>query len=66
VVLEEDAEALRLQQIGMDTRPPGEHDVLIAQDGGVAKARRLMQQLLAAEADQPDPTDRPTPTTTRG
>lgn len=48
-VLEEDAEALRLQQIGMDARPAGEHDVLIAQDGGVAKARRLMRQLIAAE-----------------
>ena len=49
VVLDEDAEALRLQEIGLRSRPPGERDALIAQDAGVAKARRLMEQLLAAE-----------------
>lgn len=51
-VLEEDAEALKWQQIGMASRPAGEHDVLIAQDAGVAKARRLMQQMLMAEAKE--------------
>ncbi len=50
-VLEEDAEALRLQEIGLRTRPASEHDVLIAQDAGVAKARRIMSQLLKAEQD---------------
>lgn len=50
-VLEEDAEALRLQEIGLRTRPANEHDVLIAQDAGVAKARRIMSQLLKAEQD---------------
>ena len=49
-VLDEDSSALKHQQIGMTLRPTGEHDVLIAQDAGVAKARRLMNQLLAAEA----------------
>jgi vanillate O-demethylase monooxygenase subunit len=58
-VLEEDAEALKWQQIGMSSRPTGEHDVLIAQDAGVAKARRLMQQLLAAEAKQRESRSRP-------
>lgn len=48
-VLEEDAEALRLQEIGMQSRPDGEHDVLIAQDAGVAKARRIFNKMLAAE-----------------
>ncbi|HET8594340.1 MAG TPA: aromatic ring-hydroxylating dioxygenase subunit alpha [Intrasporangium sp.] len=51
-VLDEDAEALKHQQLGMASRPEREHDVLIAQDAGVAKARRLMNQLLAAEAAQ--------------
>jgi phenylpropionate dioxygenase-like ring-hydroxylating dioxygenase large terminal subunit len=63
-VLEEDAEALRLQQLGMNQRPPGEHDVLIAQDGGVAKARRLMQQLLAAEVAEQVPVRPDRPATT--
>jgi vanillate O-demethylase monooxygenase subunit len=48
-VLQEDADALALQEIGLQTRPPGELDVLIAQDAGVAKARKVMQRLLAAE-----------------
>ncbi len=51
-VLAEDAEALRLQEIGMAGRPADEHDVLIAQDAGVAKARRITNQLLAAERAQ--------------
>ncbi len=33
----------------MQTRPRGEFDVLIAQDGGVAKARRIMAALLKSE-----------------
>ncbi|MBI1378381.1 MAG: Rieske 2Fe-2S domain-containing protein [Frankiales bacterium] len=49
VVLQEDADALALQEIGMQSRPPGEFDVLIAQDAGVAKARKVMARLLAAE-----------------
>ena len=49
-VLQEDADALALQEIGLRTRPPGEFDVLIAQDAGVAKARKVMQRLLAAES----------------
>jgi len=55
-VLEEDAEALRLQEIGMKQRPDSEHDVLIGQDAGVAKARRLLQHKLKQEAPsiQPD------------
>lgn len=55
VVLEEDAAALRLQEIGMQQRPEGERDVLIAQDAGLAKARKIQARLLAAEA-----ADRPT------
>jgi vanillate O-demethylase monooxygenase subunit len=49
VVLQEDADALALQEIGLQSRPPGEVDVLIAQDAGVAKARKVMARLLAAE-----------------
>jgi phenylpropionate dioxygenase-like ring-hydroxylating dioxygenase large terminal subunit len=49
VVLEEDAAALRLQEIGLQSRPPGESDVLIGQDAGLAKARRIHERLLAAE-----------------
>jgi phenylpropionate dioxygenase-like ring-hydroxylating dioxygenase large terminal subunit len=51
-VLAEDAEALRLQEIGMAGRPPHERDSLIAQDAGVAKARHILARLLAAEADR--------------
>ncbi len=54
-VLEEDAQALALQEIGMQQRPAGEHDVLIAQDAGVAKARRMMSQLIKAEAAVREP-----------
>ncbi|WP_199844550.1 aromatic ring-hydroxylating dioxygenase subunit alpha [Streptomyces sp. DSM 15324] len=48
-VLREDADALRAQEIGMRDRPETEHDVLIGQDAGVAKARRILSRLLAAE-----------------
>jgi vanillate O-demethylase monooxygenase subunit len=53
-VLKEDADALAYQEKGMRTRPEGEHDVLIAQDAGVAKARRIMAQMLKAEATARD------------
>ena len=62
-VLDEDAEALRLQELALQARPVSEHDVLIAQDAGVAKARRVMTQLLAAEAATAgDPSSRRAPT----
>jgi vanillate O-demethylase monooxygenase subunit len=48
-VLQEDADAMALQEIGLQTRPPGESDVLIGQDAGLAKARKVMERLLAAE-----------------
>jgi vanillate O-demethylase monooxygenase subunit len=48
-VLQEDADALAWQEIGLRSRPQGEFDVLIAQDEGVAKGRRVMARLLAAE-----------------
>lgn len=53
VVLDEDADALRLQEIGMTQRPKDLHDVLIAQDAGVAKARRIMTKLLRSEEQAP-------------
>lgn len=49
-VLQEDEDALALQQQGMEKRPANQPDVLVAQDAGVAKARRLMAKMLAAEA----------------
>ena len=49
-VLNEDAVALRLQQERMETRPANAPDVLIAQDAGVAKARRIMSKLVADES----------------
>lgn len=49
-VLDEDDVALAMQQERMATRPAAVADVLIAQDAGVAKARRLMSKLVAAEA----------------
>lgn len=49
IVLQEDADALALQEIGLQSRPAAEFDVLIAQDAGVAKARKVMARLLAAE-----------------
>jgi vanillate O-demethylase monooxygenase subunit len=48
-VLQEDADAMALQEIALQTRPPGESDVLIGQDAGLAKARKVMERLLAAE-----------------
>jgi len=48
-VLKEDADALEAQEIGMQSRSEREFDVLIAQDGGVAKARRVMQAMLRSE-----------------
>ena len=59
VVLEEDAQALRLQEIGMQQRPAGERDVLIAQDAGLAKARKISARLLAAEVAERE--SRPAP-----
>jgi vanillate O-demethylase monooxygenase subunit len=60
-VLEEDADALRLQELGLKTRPQHEHDVLIGQDAGVAKARRLLQRKLAQEAAAAVPVAVPAP-----
>lgn len=54
VVLREDADALALQEQGMSERPGAEFDVLIAQDAGVAKARRVMKQLLRSEQASAD------------
>ena len=48
-VLQEDADALALQEIGMQGRSPAQRDVLIAQDAGVAKARKIMARLIADE-----------------
>lgn len=50
VVLDEDAEALRLQQLSLAGRPTNEHDILVAHDTGIARGRRLMAQLLTAES----------------
>jgi len=49
VVLQEDADALRLQEQGLRDRPDGEGDVLIGQDAGLAKARKVLERLLASE-----------------
>lgn len=49
-VLHEDEVALALQQKSLDARPDSEPDVLVAQDAGVAKARRLLNKLKTAEA----------------
>lgn len=48
-VLDEDKNALELQEIGLQSRPSKESDRLIAQDAGVAKARRVMEGLLSRE-----------------
>jgi phenylpropionate dioxygenase-like ring-hydroxylating dioxygenase large terminal subunit len=50
VVLREDASALALQAIGLRGRPDNEHDILVAHDSGLVKARRVMEKLLAAES----------------
>ena len=49
IVLAEDAAALAHQERGLQKRPSTQHDVLIAQDAGVAKARRILTQMLRAE-----------------
>ncbi len=59
-VLREDAEALKYQEIGMQQRPATEADVLIGQDAGVAKARRVLDQMLAAEHPGRDSSTAPT------
>lgn len=48
-VLDEDADALALQQQAMATRPAEIGDVLIGQDAGVAKARRVLAKMIADE-----------------
>lgn len=50
-VLTEDKDALEWQEIGLQSRPDNQYDVLIAQDAGVAKARRITAQMLQAEQD---------------
>ncbi len=52
-VLDEDKNALELQELGLQSRPSTERDSLIAQDAGIAKARRVMERLLAAEKASP-------------
>ncbi|MFB7112186.1 Rieske 2Fe-2S domain-containing protein [Streptomyces sp. NPDC056190] len=49
-VLTEDDDALALQQERMETRPADLPDVLIGQDAGVAKARRIMARMRAEES----------------
>ncbi|MFB7109980.1 Rieske 2Fe-2S domain-containing protein [Streptomyces sp. NPDC056190] len=65
-VLREDADALREQETGMRERPDGEHDVLIGQDAGVAKARRILNRLLAAEQSAEQTADRAAGRTVKG
>lgn len=58
-VLDEDATALALQQQRMANRPSDVLDVLIGQDAGVAKARRILSRMVAdesAHATEPVPT----------
>ena len=50
VVLQEDADALALQELSLQRRPAAEHDILVAHDSGLAKARRVLEQLRQAEA----------------
>jgi hypothetical protein len=50
--LDEDADALALQQLRLATRPREEPDVAICRDAGVAKTRRIMRRRLVAEAAQ--------------
>ncbi len=52
-VLDEDKNALELQEIGLQSRPSSERDSLIAQDAGIAKARRVMERLLSLEKASP-------------
>jgi len=48
-VLAEDKNALESQEVGLQSRPSTERDVLIAQDAGIIKARRIIDRLLEAE-----------------
>lgn len=50
-VLDEDAWALEHQQASHDSSAAEIDDVLIAQDAGVAMARRVMNHLLSAERE---------------
>jgi phenylpropionate dioxygenase-like ring-hydroxylating dioxygenase large terminal subunit len=50
VVLQEDADALKMQEIGLRHRPESQHDILVAHDAGLVKARQVMEQLRRAEA----------------
>lgn len=50
-VLDEDADALALQQQRMANRPAELADVLIGQDAGVAKARRILAKMIATESE---------------
>ncbi|MDF3310125.1 Rieske 2Fe-2S domain-containing protein [Rhodococcus koreensis] len=52
-VLAEDADALAKQERMLTEGHASSNDVLIAQDAGVARARRMMQQLLDAELTEP-------------
>ena len=52
-VLDEDADALALQQLRMSSRPANLPDVLIGQDAGVAKSRRIYAKLAAQDASAP-------------
>jgi phenylpropionate dioxygenase-like ring-hydroxylating dioxygenase large terminal subunit len=49
VVLQEDAEALKLQESALRHRPEGERDILVSHDSGLAKGRQIMEQLRKAE-----------------
>jgi vanillate O-demethylase monooxygenase subunit len=51
VVLDEDAEALEKQALSIESGAAHDHDVLVAQDAGVARARRMLRSLVAAEAE---------------
>jgi phenylpropionate dioxygenase-like ring-hydroxylating dioxygenase large terminal subunit len=50
-VLDEDADALALQQKRVAARPADVADVLIGQDAGVAKARRVLAKMVAGETE---------------
>lgn len=50
-VLQEDADALELQEQGMQSRPVGDHDVLIGQDAGVSRARRILRLELQRQGE---------------
>jgi phenylpropionate dioxygenase-like ring-hydroxylating dioxygenase large terminal subunit len=50
IVLREDSDALALQEIALGGRPAGEHDILVAHDSGLAKARVVLEQLRRDES----------------